>query len=119
MSLMLLAAPFLMARGFHSSLIEGTGFTRELRLFLRFDPRLVQYTPAQTRQFYEKLSERVKDLPGVQSAAYTKSPPLGLEGQDMLAFVPEGFAMPRERVSFRSKTVIVDEGFFEQLGVTL
>ncbi|HKA37584.1 MAG TPA: ABC transporter permease [Thermoanaerobaculia bacterium] len=119
MSLMLLAAAFLMARGFHASLVEGTGFSRELRLFLRFDPRLVQYTPAQTRQFYEKLSERVKDLPGVQSAAYTKSPPLGLENHDMLAFVPEGFAMPRERESFSSMSDIVDEGFFETLGIPI
>jgi predicted permease len=119
MSLMLLAASFLMARGFRNSLSEGTGSSKDHLLMARFDPRLVQYTAEQTRQFYETLSERVKGLPGVQGAAYTKSPPLSLEGVDRLAFVPDGFAMPRERESFFSMTDIVDEGFFETMGIPI
>jgi len=119
MSMMLLAAAFLMARGFHNSLVEGTGFSKDRLLMVRFDPRLVQYTPVQTRQFYEKLSERVRDLPSVQGTAYTKSPPLGLDNPDMLAFAPEGFTMPRERESFSSMTDSVDEGFFETMGIPI
>ena len=119
MSMMLLAAAFLMARGFHASLVKGTGFSKDRLLMVRFDPRLVQYTAPQTRQFYEKLSERVKDLPGVEAAAYAKSPPLSLENADMLAFVPEGFTMPRERESFSSMTDTVDEAFFEALGIAV
>jgi putative ABC transport system permease protein len=119
MSLMLLAAAFLMARGFHNSLVEGTGFSKDRLLMVRFDPRLVQYTRAQTLQFYERLAERVKDLPAVQGVAYTKSPPLALENPDRLAFVPEGFVMPRERESFGSMTDTVDEGFFEAMGIPI
>ena len=55
MSLMLLVASFLMARGFHRSLAEGTGFSRDHLLMVRFDPRLVQYTAVQTRQFTRTL----------------------------------------------------------------
>ncbi|HEV8117552.1 MAG TPA: ADOP family duplicated permease, partial [Thermoanaerobaculia bacterium] len=119
MSLMLLAAAFLMARGFHASLVKGTGFSKDRLLMVRFDTRLAQYTPAQTRQFYEKLAERVKDLPAVQAAAYSKNPPLVLENPDMLAFVPEGFTMPRERESFSSMTDAVNEGFFETMGIPI
>src|SRR2546422_1183646 len=39
-SLMLLAASFLMYRGFHQSLREGTGFAKDHLVMARFDPRL-------------------------------------------------------------------------------
>ena len=68
----------------------------------RFDPRLVQYNAAQTQQFYKLLAERVRVAPGVQSAALTQNPPLGLNDFDRIAFVPDGFQMPRDRESFTS-----------------
>ena len=77
MSLMLLTASFLMVRGFHRSLAEGTAFPKDHLLMVRFDPRLVQYNAAQTQQFYKLLAERVRMAPGVQSAALTQNPPLG------------------------------------------
>src|SRR2546425_4464 len=40
MSLMLLAASFLMYRGFHQSLREGIGLAKDHLLMTRFDPRL-------------------------------------------------------------------------------
>src|SRR2546422_1062542 len=86
MSLMLLAAAFLMFRGFHQSLREGTGFAKNQVLMASFDPRLVQYDAAQTRQFYKLLTERVREVPGVQSAALTQNPPLGLDDFGVVAF---------------------------------
>ena len=41
---------------------------------VRFDPRLVQYDAAQTRHFYELLAERVREAPGVESAASHAEP---------------------------------------------
>ena len=122
MSMMLLAASFLMYRGFQSSLHEGIEFAREAKdhlLMVRFDPRLVQYNAAQTRHFYELLAERVRDAPWVQSTAFTQNPPLGLDDFDHVAFVPEGFQMPRDRESFRSMADTVDEGFFQTMGVPI
>ena len=43
MSMMLLAASFLMVRGFQHSIGEGPGYTTDHLLMVRFDPRLVQY----------------------------------------------------------------------------
>jgi predicted permease len=117
MSLMLLMASFLMARGFQHSLLEGTGFAKDHLLMVKFDPRLVQYSPAQTQQFYKLLAERVRAALGVRSAALTQNPPLGLDGFDGVAFVPDGFEMPRDRESFTSAMDTVDEGYFPTMGI--
>jgi predicted permease len=86
---------------------------------VRFDPRLVQYDTAQTQQFYRLLTERVREVQGVRSAALTQNPPLALDDFDLLAFVPDGFQMPRDRESFTSSMDTVDEGFFETMEVSI
>ena len=118
-SLMLLTAAFLMVRGFRHSLLEGTGFAKDHLLMVRFDPRLVQYNTAQTQQFYKLLAERVRLVPGVQSAALTRNPPLGLDEFGAVAFVPDGFEMPRDRENFTSTMDTVDEGYFETMGIPI
>jgi macrolide transport system ATP-binding/permease protein len=118
-SLMLLAAAFLMYRGFHQSLREGIGFAKDHLLMARFDPRLVQYNAAQTRQFYKLLAERTREVPGVESAALTENPPLSLDTFGSVAFVPDGFQMPRDREHFTADMDTVDEGFFETMGIPI
>ena len=119
MSLMLLAGSFLMYRGFQNSLREGTGFAKDHLLMVRFDPRLVQYNATQTRHFYELLAQRIRETPGVRSAAFTQNPPLGLDDFDGVAFVPDGFQMPRDREHFTSWMDTVDEGYFQTMGVPI
>jgi macrolide transport system ATP-binding/permease protein len=119
MSLLLLTASFLMARSFQRSVLEGTGFSTDHMLLARFDPRLVQYNAAQTRQFYKLLAERVRVAPGVQGAALTQNPPLGLSDFDRVAFVPDGVEMPRDRENFTSTMDIVDEGFFDTIRIPI
>ncbi|HEV7668939.1 MAG TPA: ABC transporter permease [Thermoanaerobaculia bacterium] len=119
MSLMLLTAAFLMARSFQHSVIQASGFAKDHLLMARFDPRLVQYDAAQTERFYHLLVARARETPGVRSAAFTENPPLGLDGFEALAFVPEGFQMPRDRESFTSAMDAVDEGFFETMKIRI
>src|SRR6185436_6294457 len=122
MSLMLLAASFLMFRGFQHSLSQGLEFAEQARdhvLMVRFDPRLVQYDAPRTERFYRLLAERARRAPGVRSAALTQNPPLSLGEFERLAFVPEGFQMPRDRESFQSLMDSVDEGFFETMGIPI
>ena len=118
-SLMLLTASFLMMRGFENSVGGGTGFATGHLLMAKFDPRLVQYDAARTQRFYTQLTERARSAPGVRSAGLTQNPPLGLEDFDALAFVPDGFEMPRDRETFTSTMDTVDPGFFETMGVPL
>jgi predicted permease len=118
-SLMLLTASFLMVRGFSRGVSEGTGFTKDHLLLARFDPRLVQYNSAQIQQFYKLLTERVRSAPGVRGAALTQNPPLAMERFDDIAFVPDGFQMPRDRDNFTSTMDTVDEAYFETMGVRI
>jgi macrolide transport system ATP-binding/permease protein len=119
MSLMLLTASFLMARGFQHSLMDGMDFAKDHLLMVGFDPRLVQYNAAQTKQFYELLGERMQEMPGVQSEALTQSVPLGQDDFDGVAFVPDGFQMPPDRENFTSTMDTVDEGYFETMGIPI
>jgi predicted permease len=118
-SLMLLTASFLMFRGFQHTLLEDTGFAKDHLLMTSFDPRLVQYSPAQTQQFYKLLAERVREAPGVVSEALTQNIPLGTDDFDGVAFVPDGFQVPRDRENFSSTMDTVDEGYFNTMGVSI
>lgn len=119
MSLMLLTAAFLMFRGFRSSVMEGTGFAKDRMLLVRFDPRLAQYDTARTQQFYGLLTERARELPGVENATLMQHPPLSLDDFDAVSFVPEGFPMPRDRESFTSMADTVEERYFQTLGIPI
>ena len=118
-SLMLLTASLLMARNFRQSVLTTHGFAKDHLLLAGFDPRLAQYNAVQTQQFYKLLAERVRFAPGVRSAGLTQNPPLGLGDFAQIAFVPDGYVMPRDRASFTSIMDTVDEGFFETMGVPI
>jgi putative ABC transport system permease protein len=122
MSMMLLAASFLMFRGFHRDLREGLEFAQEAKdhvLMVRFDPRLVQYDTSEAQRFYERLIERAQEEFGVRSAGLTRNPPLGLDDFELLAFVPENVPLPRDRENVTALADTVDEGFFETMGVPI
>jgi macrolide transport system ATP-binding/permease protein len=119
MSLMLLAAAFLMFRGFQNSLLEGIGFAKDRLLMVRFDPRLVQYDPGRSEQFSEILTERVREEPGVRSVGLTRNPPLGMSGFDGVAFVPDGFEMPPDRENFTASMDTVDDGYFATMEIPI
>jgi len=119
MSLMLLTASLLMVRGFQHGVLEGTVLAKDHLLMASFDPRLVQYDEAQTQRFYKLLAERVRDARGVQSEALMQNVPLGEQGFEGVAFVPDGFQMPRDRENFHSTMNTVDKGYFETLGIPI
>ncbi|MGB8543213.1 MAG: ABC transporter permease [Candidatus Acidiferrales bacterium] len=119
MSLMLLTASFLMARGFQHDLMEGHSFAKDHLLMTKFDPRLIQYNTTQTQQFYKLLAERMRETPGVQSEALMQNVPLGVDEFDALTFVPDGFQMPPDRTNFTCTMNTIDEGYFETMGIPI
>jgi macrolide transport system ATP-binding/permease protein len=119
LSLMLLTASFLIARGFQHGALEGTGFAKDHLLMIRFDPRLVQYNEAQTQRFYKLLVQRARETSGVQSAGLTQNLPLGLSDFSAAAFVPDGFPMPPDRENFTAASDTVDEGYFPAMGIPI
>jgi len=59
----------------------------------------------------------VRETPGVQSATLTQTVPLGQDALDGVAFVPDGYQLPRDRDSFTSAMDTVDEAYFETMGI--
>jgi hypothetical protein len=119
MSPMLLTATFLMTRGFQQSFLEGTTFAKDHLLLAKFDPRLVQYNASQTQRFYQLLTDRLEMTRGVRSVGLTENPPLGLDDLEALAFVPEGFEMPRDRDNFTAPMDAIDHGYFSTMGISI
>jgi predicted permease len=117
MSLMLLTVTFVMARSFRETALQGTPAGRERLLMVGLDPRLAQYDAARTERFYELLTARVREAPGVRDVGLTLNPPLGLGSFEAIAFVPEGVEMPADRDSFVAAMDAVDEGFFAAMEV--
>ena len=83
-----------------------------------FDPRLIQYNATQTQQFYKLLAERMREIPGVQSATLTHNVPMDQDEPDGVTFVPEGFTMPPDRENFTSTMDTINEGYFQTIGIT-
>jgi macrolide transport system ATP-binding/permease protein len=119
MSLMLLTASLLMVRGFQHTLLDGMEFAKDHLLMAAFDPRLVQYDSVQTKQFFKVLKDRLRETAGVESVTWTQNVPMGRDDFDALAFVPDGFQMPKDRQNFTSVMNTADEDFFSTMRIPI
>ena len=61
LALVLLVVSSMMYRAFSSQFTGGSGFRTDHIMMMSFDPTLVRYTDAQTRQFYRQLKDRARD----------------------------------------------------------
>ena len=86
LAVVLLLAAGLLVRSFNKLLAIDLGFNRENVLTTRISlPRSVYREGAQTQAFYDNLLQRVKSLPGVQSAGMINHTPLS--GFGLIAFM--------------------------------
>jgi predicted permease len=116
-SVVLLVAASQLFRGFGYLLSHDPGFRIDHRLTMSFDPSLIRYTPQQTVQFYKILMQRVREVPGVKSAALSSSIPMGSWRGETA--IPEGYQFPRGQESARVWAGTVDDHYFQTLGVAM
>jgi len=90
------------------------GFRADKVLLLSMNPGLNGYKPDQARNFYAQLLERVKTLPGAQSASMADMPLLG--GAWITGASIEG-SQPGQDMTVTAKNV--EPGFFETMGIPL
>src|SRR5262249_15752660 len=89
-SVVLLVVALFMYRGFRQHLAGGPGYRIDHLLMMGFDPTLVRYSDAQSRQFFELVAERARGVAGVTSVALTSAVPMGNDvGSETV--IPEGF----------------------------
>ncbi|HET6973372.1 MAG TPA: ABC transporter permease [Pyrinomonadaceae bacterium] len=91
LAVVLLLAAGLLVRSFNKLVAVDLGFDRENVLTARIAlPRSSYAKPQQVQAFYDDLLQRVKSLPGVQSAGMINHTPLN--GFGLIAFMPvEGY----------------------------
>jgi len=86
LAVVLLVAAGLLVRSFNKLVAVDLGFDRENVLTARIGlPRSVYAKPQQVQAFYDDLLQRVKSLPGVESAGTINHTPL--QGFGMIAFI--------------------------------
>ena len=98
LAVVLLLSAGLLVRSFNKLVAVDLGFDRENVLTARINlPRSTYTKPAQVQAFYDDVLQRVKSLPGVQSAATINHTPL--KGFGMIAFFQiEGYpALDRKK----------------------
>jgi predicted permease len=117
-SLVLLVCATQLYRGISYVLTEPPGFRTDHLLMVTFDPTLVRYTPAQTQDFFKRLTERARRIPGVKSAALTRMVPMAnmFQGESV---IPEGYQMPKDRETILVFADTVGDGYFATAGIPI
>jgi putative ABC transport system permease protein len=118
-SVVLLAVAMFMYRGFGAQLAEGPGYRTDHLLMMRFDTTLVRYTEGQAQQFFERVAERARAVPGVKSVTLSTSVPMLNDSNDAVTVVPEGFQFAPGRESATVMAASVDEYYFDTMALTL
>jgi len=116
-SLLLLVVAAQALRGTLIVLASPAGFRTDHLLMASFDPSLVRYTPAGTQEFYDRLVEAARRLPGVKAAALTQTVPMS--PQVPITNVPEGFQLPPGLEALTIPGATVGDGYFETLGIPI
>jgi putative ABC transport system permease protein len=117
----LLAGAGLLLRSYAALLAVEPGFETQGRLLVDTPLSPSRYSTAAERDsFYHRVLERVRALPGVESAGYTNIAPLVVKGGRSVTFV-EGRPRPADAELFRMVTQNrgVSPGYLETLGVPL
>jgi macrolide transport system ATP-binding/permease protein len=96
---------------FRRMVLVDPGLQADRVMMIELDPELVGYAPERTRELYRQLTERVRALPDVRSAALASAVPFRPNFVDQ-EIVPEGYRFGRDQRSARVPLNIVDEHYF-------
>jgi predicted permease len=117
-SLMLLVIAGLFTRSLSSARHTNLGFDPAYVLNLTMDPNEIGYNEAQARAFYKTLLDRVRALPGVQSASLTSSVPFGYTNNYDTIQV-EGYLPPPSQSAPAGFYDVVSPGYFQNVSIPL
>jgi predicted permease len=121
LTVVLLAGAGLLLRSYAALLAVDPGFETDGRLLVDTPLSSSRYPTAADRDaFYRGVLERVRALPGVESAGYTNFAPLVIKGGRSVTAI-EGRPRPTEQEMFRTvaQNRGVSAGYLETLGVPL
>src|SRR5438876_1858216 len=112
----------LAAAMFHRSFTEtretDPGFRREVVLLAAYDMSARNMDWPATRDFTRRLLERLRALPGVESAAVASAVPLDIHGLPMRSFTVEGHARADGGTDVALSNTVTP-GYFKTMGIPL
>jgi predicted permease len=117
-SLVLLIVAGLFARSLQRAQHMDLGFDASHLLTVRMDPDELGYGSARTRDFYREVMQRVRALPGVQSASLAFSVPMGYIF-DHQAVLAEGRSVAPGEQPPSAGCNYVEPAYFETMGIPL
>jgi predicted permease len=118
-SVVLLAVASFMYRGFGAQLATGPGYRTDHLLTLILDTTMIRYTEAQSQQFFERVAEQARAVPGVKSVTLSTSIPMLNDSNDAVTVVPEGFQFPPGKDNATVMAASVDEYYFDTMALTI
>jgi len=117
LSLVLLTISVFGFQVFGRELTHGPGFRTTQIAKLAADPDQAGYTEREAAEYFARAAEAARVVPGVRSVGLTSSMPLF--SLDTFHFVPEGYSLPPGEKNVSSYKNIVDEGYFETMGIPI
>ncbi|HKS29937.1 MAG TPA: ABC transporter permease [Pyrinomonadaceae bacterium] len=117
-SLVLLVSTGLFLRSLQHARGLDPGFNPENVLNVGFDLSIQGYDEARGQQFYRQVMERVRALPGVESATLARNVPL-TGGNMELGINVEGYEPPTGDHSFDTDFNVVAPSYFSSLGIRI
>jgi putative ABC transport system permease protein len=116
--LMLLVGAGLLLESFARLRGLNPGFRADHVLSARIEVPRTKYADFVKRsEFFERVLDRVRVLPGVQSAGFTSALPLTWDGGTE-GFRPEGIVLRRD-IAYDSNDRVVSPGYFESMRIPL
>jgi putative ABC transport system permease protein len=116
LSLALLVAAGLFLRSSRQVAVVDPGFRLKSEVIVELDPSLADYDQARGREIYTALLDRLRSVPGVESASVAATVPFGMFslGRSIQKAVDDS-ARPKLECRFN----IVGEDYFKTLGIPL
>ena len=106
LSMVALISAGLFVRSLQAAYRANPGFDPDHVLLASFDPFLSGYDETRGREFYRQLVERVRAMPGIQSATLARRLPLTAGGIAFATVAVDGYTAPRdEDMRFNYETV--------------
>jgi predicted permease len=117
-SLTLLIIAGLFTRSLQNAQRVDLGFDPHHVLNLTMDPNEIGYTEAQGRQFYKQLLDRVRALPGVESASLSLAIPLGYYNNNDTVQI-EGYQPPPGQPAPSFYFSQISTGYFKTMSIPM
>jgi predicted permease len=116
--LVLLIGAGLCVRSLFNARSIDPGFSTHNVVLAQIDPESLGYSKQQQHLFYQQLLDRVRALPGIDSASLTSSLPLGTQRLSQPATI-DGFTPPPGQPGVFVQTALVAPGFFSTMGIPI